>query len=225
MSLYSVDDYTRALSALLPAGLAWPRDVKSTQHATLRALGGSFARSDTDSQALLSSGFPSTALMMLSEWESTLGLPDDCAIGEIGSISERQRAIVSKLISTGGLNRAYYVTVAAALGYEITINQFRPAMCGMSVCDEPINGEEWPFTWQINVPDSSVRYSYAGTTFCGDALASWGDKQFECSITKIAPSHINIIFAYGLDAELNTPEYRMIFDIAMNREWPEYHVF
>jgi hypothetical protein len=47
-----------------------------------------------------------------------------------------------------------------------------------------------------------------------------GNKQFECSINKIAPSHINIIFVYGLDAELNTPEYRMIFDIAMNREWP-----
>ncbi|EMO9464376.1 putative phage tail protein, partial [Raoultella ornithinolytica] len=109
MSLYSVDDYTRALFALMPTGLAWSRDLKSTQYATLRALGDSFARSDTDSQALLSSGFPSTALMMLSEWESALGLPDDCAIGEVGSISDRQRAVVSKLISTGGLNRAYYI--------------------------------------------------------------------------------------------------------------------
>ena len=221
MSLYSVDDYTRALLSLMPTGLAWTRDVNSVQYATLRALGHSFARSDADSQALLSGGFPSTALMMLSEWESALGLPDDCAIGETGSSSERQRAVVSKLISTGGLNRAYYISVAAALGYNITINQFRPAMCGMSVCGEPINGEEWPFTWQINVPGSSVRYSYAGSAFCGDALTSWGDKQFECTITKIAPSHINIIFVYGLDAELNTPEYRMIFDIAMNREWPE----
>jgi hypothetical protein len=39
MNLYSVDDYTRALFALLPTGLAWPRDVKSSQYATLRALG------------------------------------------------------------------------------------------------------------------------------------------------------------------------------------------
>lgn len=222
MSLYPVDDYARALSALLPPGLAWPRDANSTQYATLRALGGSFARSDSDAQTLLSSGFPSTALMMLTEWESTLGLPDDCAVGEVGSIGERQSAVVSKLVSTGGLNRTYYISVAAALGYEITINQFRPTMCGMSVCGDPINGEEWPFTWQINVPGSSVRYAYAGTAFCGDSLASWGNKQFECAITKIAPSHINIIFAYGQDAELNTPEYRMIFDIAMNQEWPEH---
>jgi hypothetical protein len=35
-------------------------------------LGHSFARSDSDSQALLSGGFPSTALMMLSEWEAHL---------------------------------------------------------------------------------------------------------------------------------------------------------
>jgi hypothetical protein len=52
----------------------------------------------------------------------------------------RGNAVVSKLISTGGLNRNYYINVAA-LGYEITINHFRPAMCGMSVCGEPINGE------------------------------------------------------------------------------------
>ncbi|BBV77012.1 hypothetical protein STW0522RAO56_30660 [Raoultella planticola] len=220
MSLYSVDEYTHALIKLLPTGLAWSRDTKSIQYATIKALGNSFSRSDTDSRALLNGGFPATALMMLFEWESTLGLPDDCAIGETGSISDRQRAVVSKLISTGGLNRAYYINVAAALGYDITINQFRPAMCGMSVCGDIINGEEWPFTWQINVPGSSVRYSYAGTAFCGDSLTSWGDKQFECAITKIAPSHINIIFSYGLDAQLNTPKYREIFDVAMNKEWP-----
>lgn len=83
---------------------------------------------------------------MLSEWESSLGLPDDCAIGESGGVSDRQRAVVAKLISTGGLNRDYYIRVAAALGYTITITQFRPAMSGMSVCGDALNGDEWPFT-------------------------------------------------------------------------------
>lgn len=224
MSLYSIDDYTRSLIALLPTGLAWSRDKKGSQHATLRALGRSFSRSDSDSQAILSGGFPSTALMMLFEWESALGLPDDCVIGEIGGISERQRSVVSKLISTGGLNRNYYITIAAALGYDITIMQFRPAMCGMSVCGDAINGDEWPFTWQINVPGSTVRYAYSGGTYCGDPLASWGDKQLECSINKIAPSHINIIFTYGLEAEMNTPSYQSEFDRLMNYVWPAFEV-
>ncbi|HCQ8415826.1 TPA: DUF2313 domain-containing protein [Klebsiella michiganensis] len=222
MSLYSVDDYARALVSLLPTGLAWPRDVESTQYAMVRSLAHSFARSDTESLTLLSGGFPSTALMMLYEWERTLGLPDDCAIGEMDSIGARQRAVVSKLISTGGLNRNYYISVAAALGYTIHITQFRPAMCGMSVCGDAINGDEWPFTWQINVPGTTIRYAYSGSTYCGDPLGSWGDKQFECAITKIAPSHINIIFVYGFEAEINTPEYQSLFDVLMNSVWPEY---
>lgn len=134
---------------------------------------------------------------MLSEWESSLGLPDDCGIGESGGVSDRQRAVVAKLISTGGLNRDYYIRVAAALGYTITITQFRPAMSGMSVCGDALNGDEWPFTWRINAPQTTIKYSLAGASYCGDPLASWGNKQPECSINKIAPSHLNIIFNYS----------------------------
>ena len=134
---------------------------------------------------------------MLPEWESSLRLPDDCAIGESGGVSDRQRAVVAKLISTGGLNRDYYIRVAAALGYTITITQFRPAMSGMSVCGDALNGDEWPFTWRINAPQTTIKYSLAGTSYCGDPLASWGNKQLECSINKIAPSHLNIIFNYS----------------------------
>lgn len=220
MSLYSVDDYTRGLVSLLPVGLAWPRDVTSTQHATVRAIGKAFARSDSDALSVLSGSFPSTALMMLPEWESTLGLPDDCAIGEIGSFGERLRAVVSRLISTGGLNRSYYIAVAAALGYEITILQFRPAMCSMSLCGEAINGEEWPFTWKIVAPGSTVRPAYSGQTYCGDPLATWGNKQLECTINRIAPSHINIVFVYGIQAEILTPEFRKKFDVWINKVWP-----
>ncbi|HGD9122620.1 TPA: YmfQ family protein, partial [Escherichia coli] len=114
-----------------------------------------------------------------------------------GGVSDRQRAVVAKLISTGGLNRDYYIRVAAALGYTITITQFRPAMSGMSVCGDALNGDEWPFTWRINAPQTTIKYSLAGASYCGDPLASWGNKQLECSINKIAPSHLNIIFNYS----------------------------
>jgi len=197
MSPFSVDNYTAALQALMPPGRAWPRASSSVQSAVLRALASSFQRSDADSQRLLSGTFPPTATIMLSEWESTLGLPDDCAISEIGGIRDRQRAVVSKLINNGGLNRSYYVQVAAALGYTITITQFRPAMAGMSVCGDALNGDEWPFTWRINAPETTINYAVAGGAYCGDPLASWGNKQLECSISKIAPSHLNIIFSYS----------------------------
>lgn len=197
MSLYSQNDYATALGALLPTGRAWPRVSQTVQAAVLRALGSSLQRSDNDAINLIAGAFPATATVMLSEWESALRLPDDCAIGEIGGISDRQRSVVSKLISTGGLNRDYYIRVAAALGYTITITQFRPAMSGMSVCGDALNGDDWPFTWRVNAPKTTIKYALAGAAYCGDPLASWGNKQLECAISKIAPSHLNIIFSYS----------------------------
>ncbi|KAA0547752.1 DUF2313 domain-containing protein [Citrobacter braakii] len=197
MSLYSQEDYADALGGLLPPGRAWPRTPGTVRAAVLRALASSFQRSDSDAQALLVGSFPATATIMLSEWEETLGLPDDCSIGETGGISDRQRAVLSKLISTGGLNRDYYIRVAEALGYNITITQFRPAMCGMSVCGDALNGDEWPFTWRINAPQATLKYALSGMSYCGDPLALWGNKQLECALTKIAPSHLRLIFNYS----------------------------
>ncbi|WP_392441010.1 YmfQ family protein [Edwardsiella piscicida] len=197
MSLFSKDDYAGALGALLPSGKAWPRVSKTVHAAVLRALGRAFQRSDYDAVNLVSGAFPPTATSMLPEWESTLGLPDDCVIGEVDSVSDRQRMVVAKLISTGGLNRDYYIHIAATLGYIITITQFRPSMCGMSACGDALNGDEWPFVWRINAPETTIKYALSGASYCGDPLASWGNKQLECALTKIAPSHLHLIFSYA----------------------------
>lgn len=196
MSRFSLANYTEALQALMPQGLAWPKRKNGIQTAVLRALARSFVQSDTAAEGLLAGAFPGTATIMLAEWESTLGLPDDCAIGEMDSISARQRAVVSKLISTGGLSRSYFINLAAAMGYTITITQFRQARAGMSVCGDALNGDEWPFTWQINAPETTIQYAQAGLSYCGDPLRSWGNKLLECRLNNLAPSHIHLIFNY-----------------------------
>ncbi|MFZ8595599.1 putative phage tail protein, partial [Klebsiella quasipneumoniae subsp. similipneumoniae] len=89
MSLFSTDDYLKALQALIPSGRAWTRDKNAVQTAVLRALARSFQRSDNDAQSLLSGAFPKTATIMLTDWENTLGLPDDCSIGEVDTIAKR----------------------------------------------------------------------------------------------------------------------------------------
>jgi hypothetical protein len=173
----------------------------------LALLSGGFSVNGTDDALRMGAHLACLTIVLLAKWIA---------------LALARKPLFQSLISTGGLNRNYYISVAAALGYTIYITQFRPAMCGMSVCGDAINGDEWPFTWQINVPGTTIRYAYSGSTYCGDPLGSWGDKQFECAITKIAPSHINIIFVYGFEAEINTPEYQSLFDVLMNSVWPEY---
>lgn len=220
MSLFSTDDYLKALQALIPSGRAWTRDKNAVQTAVLRALARSFQRSDNDAQALLSGAFPKTATIMLTDWENTLGLPDDCSIGEVDAIAKRQAAIVSKLISTGGQSKAYFIGIAKALGYNITIKEYRQARAGLSVCGDRLNGDEWPFVWLVEAEDTTISYAVAGLSYCGDPLRSWGNRQLECRINALAPSYTLVKFGY-IYFDFNdegvyevTPEFATIFDIA-----------
>ncbi|WP_413722416.1 YmfQ family protein [Sodalis sp. RH24] len=197
MSQFSADDYTAALQGLLPPGQAWPRENGTVQNAVLRALGNSYQRSDDAAMALLAGAFPRTATILLKEWENTLGLPDDCAIGETDSMVLRQKAVVAKLFSSGGQSNAYFISVAAALGYSITITQYRQARAGMSRCGDALNGENWPFVWLVTAPLTTVIYAQAGLSYCGDPLRSWGNKRLECRLSALAPSHTIVKFGYA----------------------------
>lgn len=196
MSQFSVTNYTSALQGLMPMGLVWPRKTDSIQSAVLRALASAYKQSDDAASALLIGSFPATATIMLTDWEKTLGLPDDCAIGENDSIALRQKAVVARLFSTGGQSAAYFIGVAKALGYDISIKVFRQARAGLSVCGDALNGDEWPFTWLVTAPQTTITYAQAGGSYAGDPLRSWGNKRLECRLRALAPSHTTVLFGY-----------------------------
>ncbi|MGC6386582.1 YmfQ family protein [Ewingella sp. S1.OA.A_B6] len=198
MSRYSAMDYASALQGLLPTGLVWPRNMDSVQSAVIRALAQSYQRSDDSAVTLLEGAFPATATIMLTDWEKTLGLPDDCAIGENDSIALRQKAILSKLFSTGGQSAAYFIGIAKALGFDISITVFRQARAGMSVCGDALNGEDWPFTWLVTAPQTTITYAQAGQSYAGDPLRSWGNRRLECRLSSLTPSHTIVKFGYTL---------------------------
>lgn len=197
MSRFTVEDYTSALQNLLPVGLVWPRKAEGIQTAVLRALAQSYQQSDNAAVTLLTGAFPATATIMLTDWEKTLGLPDDCAIGENDSIAIRQKSVVSKLFSTGGQSAAYFIGVAKAMGYDINVTFFRQARAGMSVCGDALNGDDWPFTWLVTAPSTTITYAQAGQSYAGDPLRSWGNKRLECRLSKLAPSHTIVLFGYA----------------------------
>ncbi|MGA4368103.1 YmfQ family protein [Pantoea ananatis] len=196
MSKFTQADYSRAMQALMPVGAVWQNDPTSVQAETLAALAAEFQKSDQDALGLLQGAFPATATSMLSEWETSLGLPDDCAISEMDSISLRQKAVVAKLTATGGQSVSYFIQQAKALGYEITITQFRQARAGMSAAGAALNGENWPFVMLITAPSTTISYAQAGASYAGDPLRSWGNKRLECSLSRLAPAEVIVKFAY-----------------------------
>ncbi len=146
--LFSVDDYVAALQALMPRGLAWPRDAGAAQTALLAGLAPSFHRVNADANQLLVDAFPATVDAMLPEWNATLGLPD--LVGYTGDdLATQQRQVVTALTDPGGQSAAYFIELAASLGLTISISGYRPWTIDDPI-DWPIYGTAWAHVWRVS---------------------------------------------------------------------------
>lgn len=195
-SLYTSDDYQSALLAYFPRGRVWQPGPDTQQTNLAKALAKSFQRVDASAISLLAGSFPATALELLPEWEESLGLPDNCTIGETYTIERRRQAVVSRLGGKGSLSKQFYIHLAKILGYDITIEEFRQARAGFSVCGEAINGDNWPFVWRVNAQQTTYVPARCGITYCGEPLATWGNKILECTIRQLSPPFTVLLFGY-----------------------------
>ena len=66
--------------------------------------------------------FPSAISYSLEDWETELGLPDTCFSGSGGS-EQRIAAVRARFAAVGGQSPAYFVCLAASIGYTITIEE------------------------------------------------------------------------------------------------------
>lgn len=192
----TADQYLIALQALLPRGAAWPRDASAVLTRTLRALAEEFARIDERAGDLIEESDPRTTLELLPDWERVAGLPDAC-YGELSTIQERRAALAAKLTRLGGQSRAYFIDLAHQLGYEVTIDEFRPFRAGIGRAGDPVYGQAWLFAWRVNAPETTIRYFRAGQSVAGERLRTWGNTLLECAISRVKPAHTHVIFAYA----------------------------
>lgn len=195
---YTAADYLGALQSLLPRGRVWPREGDAIQTKALTGLSETFARHHARSNALLGDAFPATALELLPEWEKTFGLPDTCTAGIATTLQERRSAVVTKLTARGGQSIAYYTAIAAALGYSVSIRQFRPFVCGTSQCGDQLNGAATVrHTWAVTVNGPRVTYFRTGISQAGDKLGKITHAEdLECLLARLKPAHTDLIFSY-----------------------------
>lgn len=192
----TVDDYTRQLQALLPSGIAWPRDADATLTKLLEGLAGELARADGRMLQLLEEADPRTASELFGEWEHMAGLPDACAVAFGGeqTMAQRRGALVGKLTTLGGQSAAYYVGVALAMGYVITVQDFTEHTVEDSV-EHSLYGTDWAFAWQVNGSLNTVIDITVESTV-EDPIAAWGNDLLECVIRRLAPAHTIVLFSY-----------------------------
>lgn len=187
-------DYLAQQRALLPTGPALPR-ADDVLAALLAMPAAEFARIEARARDLLAEADPRTTRELLPEWEATYGLPDLC-VGAGQSVQERQAALVARVLAVGGQSRAYFIGVAAGLGYAgATITEFRPFTCG-AACTAAVTAPAWWSSWRLNLAAAFTIRRYSTRSACADPLRSWGDAALECAIRRLNPAHTHVIFAY-----------------------------
>lgn len=145
-------------------------------------------------QALQGEFDPRTTAALFPDWETTAGLPDAC-IGAGQTSSQRRAALVAKWIGQGGQTPAYFVGLAAAMGYTITITEFRPHDVNSDV-NAPLLDAAWRYAWQVNAALDTVTVLTVNDTVI-DPLAAWGNQALECMLTRLKPAHTHVIFSYS----------------------------
>lgn len=202
--------YLQMLQSLLPEGQAWNRERDSNTTALLTVSASELSKIHQRADDLIIESDPRSTLEALTDWEDEAGLPDTCT-GAEDTIQERRKSLVNRITSEGGQSLGYFVQIAESLGYEITIEEFRPFVCGQSQCGlgQMTEGQitttygitdqaDIRLNWRVTVIGSRVTWFQCGVSELGkDPLAKITNAaDLECVLRQIKPAHTNLIVAY-----------------------------
>lgn len=181
---------------LLPSGKAWNKERGSGLDKLAAGVSKEFLRVDERANQLIIELNPSQAAELLPDWEHLLNLPDT-AFGSPETEQERRNLVTFKFSLRGGQSRKYYIDLIKKLGFNITIDEFRPFCAGISSAGDALNtADEWRFTWKVNMLEAAAYYFSAGISSAGDPLVSWRNEVVQGVINKLKPAHTHVIFSF-----------------------------
>ena len=162
----TADDLLPQVLQLTPRGPAWGTDEagdgKGASPVMLQVWRGVAAHAAANYATewdLATQCLPSGITWSLPDWEHEYGLPDDCLSGQ-GGTAQRVTAVRARFAARGGQSPAYFVCLAASLGYVIEIEEPTQFLCDDSECsDDPI-AELW-FTCDDGMCDDDPIEAYA----------------------------------------------------------------
>lgn len=191
--MLTADDFYNQLCNLLPPGPAWDMGQSVMASQMLDAWAEELARVYSRALALVEEADPRTTLELLLDYERAFGLPTDCMAGIDQTLQQRRSALVSQMVSVGGQSKEYLIGLAAAVGYAVTITEFRPHTF-MSGFDSPLYGLEFAHIWQVNGANTPAPQYFSFMSGFNEPLAVWGGNLLTCLFNRFKPAHTDIIF-------------------------------
>ena len=146
----TLDEQTQSLASYLPTGRAWgAKNIQGTiTRGLLAGLAGELIRNEQLLEDFKNEILPDETTEFLDEWESALGIPDDCFTGT-GSVVERRNDVLAKLASLGIQTAEDFRLLALQIyGLVITITS-------------PDPGETFPWTFPhtFGLSDREARFT------------------------------------------------------------------
>jgi len=189
-------DYLNQLQALLPQGPAWARDPDAVLTRLLSALSEEFARIDARAGQVIDEADPRNTTELLVDWERVAGLSALSPLdGSLLSTDQRRANLVSRITERGGQSPAYYIAMAARMGFVITITEFKEWSVGDSV-DAPLYGFDWNFAWRVNAPAVTAQEWSVDSTV-DDPFAIWFEGLLlERALLDDKPAHTILLINY-----------------------------
>lgn len=146
---------------------------------------------------VLGSITPFYASMTLADWERVYDVvPRDGATQQ-----ERRQNVLVKMAATGGLSIPYFISLAASLGYVITITEPRAFQAGVNRAGDRLFIEGIRWVWQVNVLGSNTpKYRFrAGASAAGEPLLAFGVSILESTFKDLKPAFTDCYFTYEGD--------------------------
>ncbi|MFN1149931.1 YmfQ family protein [Serratia liquefaciens] len=173
----TTDDYKALLALLLPP-VSYNINGERLS-AELNADTGALSLADAFIADLLTAIDPREATNLLSDWERVYAL----APAGDDNLQQRRQRVMGKLAETGGLSREYFINLARALGYTITITE-----------------HETPrWEWDVNVQgEAEQEYDFrVDESVIDDYLMDFGDPGLETMFERLKPAHTRCVYKYS----------------------------
>ena len=132
---------------------------------------------------------------LLTDWETDLGLPDECT--PLATTPDARRAaVVGKLISTPDLSPESFRRIGRGFGVDLTVTHLDQTRADLIPNLDTTNGR-WRFVWWIEIPSSAdIRY-FTMSSDVGTPLSETDrNTELECRLQKASPAHTRLVIGY-----------------------------
>ncbi len=180
----SLEEYTDSLAAYVPGGrLFAAKGIEGTTfRKLLRGLAGELFRVNGLIKEYAEQIIPDKTVKFVTEWERSLGIPDDCFKGS-GTIDERRRDVLVKLASLGVQTIADFEAIALIFG--VVVQVVPGSASGIIFASKKI--ERFTIVINITLPEA-FPYTFP-ITFGDDTTVL-----LECLFKKLKPANCQVLF-------------------------------